>query len=132
VNSGRDRQNNSNEQTRQREAQRVGISLSYKLRDGLVVAERSSEVAMKDAFPVANVLGAERSVESVGVACLGDLDWRRAFTEDLGDGISRDEMDEQEHDGNDQPDDREGVEDALSQSFQRSVLSCWSALRGLS
>jgi len=36
----------------------------------------------------------------------------------LGDGVSRDEVDEEEYQADHQPDDRESVEDALEQDFQ--------------
>ena len=79
---------------------------------------------MQDAFPVAEVLLAERGVEAVGVARGGDVGGRRAFAEHLRDGISGDEVDEQEDEAHDQPDDGQGVEDALEDavfSFQFSV-----------
>jgi hypothetical protein len=42
----------------------------------------------------------------------------------LGDGISRNKVDQKEDERHDQPDDREGVEDALEEGFQQfSVLS---------
>jgi hypothetical protein len=94
------------------------------LRNGLVVAEGASEIAVENAFPIADVLRAEWKIEAVGVAGFGDLDRRRAFAEKLLNGISGDDVDEEEDDGDDQPDDWEGVEDALGYSSQLSVLSC--------
>ena len=64
------------EQRCQREAQRVGIALGDQARDALVVAERGAEVAVQDAFPVVDVLLAERGVEAVGVARGGDVGGR--------------------------------------------------------
>src|SRR5580700_9803910 len=80
---------------------------------------------MQDAFPVAHVLRAQRGVESIEMARFCDLDGRRAFAEDLRDGVSGNEMNEQEDGGDDQPDHGQGVEDALEEGFQRSVLSGW-------
>ena len=97
--------------------------MSYKLRDRLIVAEGTSEVAMEHAFPVANVLRAERGVEAVSMADFGDLDGRCAFSEDLLDGVSGNEMNKQEDERDDQPDDRQSVEDALEEKFQLSVPS---------
>jgi hypothetical protein len=68
---------------------------------------------VENALPVADVLRAEWEVESVGVADFGDLDGRRAFAENLLNGVSGDDVDEEENDGDDQPDDGDGIEDAL-------------------
>ena len=78
---------------------------------------------MQHAFPVVEILLAERSVEAVGVARGGDVGGRRAFAQHLLDGISGDEVDEQEDEADHQPDDWQGVEDALEEEFQLSVLS---------
>lgn len=79
---------------------------------------------MQNAFPVAEVLLAKRGVESVGVAGGGDVGGRRAFAEYLLDGVSGNEVDEQENKGDDEPDYWQGVEDALEESSQLPVLSC--------
>jgi hypothetical protein len=102
--------------------QRVGISLSYQLRNCLVVAEGASEITVENALPVADVLSTKWGVEAVGVARFCDLDRRRAFAEDLGDWISGDEMDEKKNQRHHQPDDRQGVENALEEQFQWSAL----------
>lgn len=47
-----------------------------------------------------------------------DIGGRRTFAEHLGDGISGHQMDHQEDEAHDQPDDREGVEDALEEGSQ--------------
>ena len=67
----------------QRQAQRVGITLSDKLRDALVEAQRGAQIAVEDAFPVAEILLAERRVEAVGVAGGGDVGGGRAFAQHL-------------------------------------------------
>lgn len=46
-----------------------------------------------------------------------DVGGRRAFAEHLLDGISGDEVDQQEDEANYQPEDWEGVEDALEEGF---------------
>ena len=116
TDSGGNGKNDRDEQRRQRELQRVGIALQYKVRHALVVAERGAEVAVQHAFPVADVLLAERRVEAVGVARGFDVGRRRAFAEHLLDGVSRHEMDEQEDEAYHQPDDWQGVEHALEEA----------------
>jgi hypothetical protein len=103
--------------------------LREKLRDRLVVADGAAEIAVQDAFPVAEVLFTKGGVESEGVAGGGDVGGRGAFTEHLLDGIAGDEVDQEEDQAHYQPDDWEGVEDALGYSFQLSVLSSQSAVR---
>ena len=78
---------------------------------------------MQHAFPVVEILLAERGVESVGVAGGGDVGGGRAFAEHLRDGVSGDQVDQQEDEAHDQPDYRQGVEDALEDSSQLSVPS---------
>ena len=121
-----DGEDDRDEQRRQRELQRVGIALGDEARDGLVVAKGAAEIAVQNAFPVMQVLLAERSVEAVGVARGLDVGGRRAFAEHLRDGISGDQVDEQEDEANHQPDDWEGVEDALE---ERRFSSRFSVLR---
>ena len=113
---------------RQRESQRVGIALGDQLGDGLVVANRAAEIAVQHALPVVEVLLAQRSVEAVGVASGGDVGGRGAFAEHLRDGISGDEVNQQKDKAHYEPDDRQGVEDALEDSSVSSqVLSCRSS-----
>ena len=76
-----------------------------------------------DALPVSDVLLAERGVEAVGVAGGSNIRWRRAFAEHLLDGVSGNEVDKQEDQRHDEPDHRQGVEDALEDGLQFSVLS---------
>jgi hypothetical protein len=66
---------------------------------------------------------AEQGVEAEGVAGGGDVGWRRAFAEHLLDRVSRDQVDQEEDEGHDQPDDWESIEDALEERFQLAVLS---------
>jgi hypothetical protein len=68
-------------------------------------------------------LFAERGVEAEVVAGSGDVGRRRAFAEHLLDGVSGNEMDQQEDERHDQPDDWKGVEDALEEGFQSLALS---------
>jgi hypothetical protein len=58
-------------------------------------------------------LFAERGVEPIGVASGGDVGGRGAFAEHLLDGVSGNQMDEQEDQAHDQPDHWESVEEAL-------------------
>jgi hypothetical protein len=75
--------------------------LGNELSDGLVVAEGASEIPVQNAFPVAEVLLAKGGVEAVDVAGGGDVGGRRALAEDLLDGVSGDEVDEQEDEADD-------------------------------
>jgi hypothetical protein len=61
------------------------------------------------------------------VPCGGDVGGRSTLAEQLLDGVSWDEVDEEEDEADDQPDDWEGVEDALEEGFQFSVLSSQAA-----
>ena len=110
------------EQRGQRELQRVGIALGDEVRDAVVEAEGVAEVAVEDAVPVVDVLLAERGVEAVGVARGLDVGGGRAFAEHLQDGVSGDEVDQQEDEGDDQPDDWQGVEDALEKRLRINVV----------
>ena len=92
--------------------------------DCLVVAEGAPEIPVQNAFPVAAVLLDKRGVETVSVAGGGDVGGRRAFAEYLLDGVSGDEVDEQENKGDDEPDYWQSVEDALEESSQLPALSC--------
>ena len=73
---------------------------------------------MEHTFPIADVLRAERSVKAVEMTGFCDLDGWRAFAENLRDGISGHEVNEQKDGGHDQPDHRQGVENALEEGFQ--------------
>ena len=79
---------------------------------------------MQNAFPVAEILLAKRGVEAVGVAGSGDVGGRRAFAEYLLNGISGDEVDEEEDETDDEPEDWQGIEDALEEGSQLPVLGC--------
>ena len=81
---------------------------------------------MQNAFPVPDVLLAKRSVKTIQVPRGGDICRRRTFAQHLLDGISRNEVDEQEDKADHKPDDRQSIEDALEDTFQFSVLSCRS------
>src|ERR1700733_7187195 len=92
------------------------------MRDALVIAKGWSQVAVEDAAPVVNVLLAEWSVETVEMTRGGNVGGRRAFAQHLLNGISGDEGDEQEDKTDDQPDDRQGVEDALERPRSRRSM----------
>ena len=70
--------------------QRVRIALDYKAGHALVVAERRAEVAVEDAFPVVDVLLAQRGVQAVEVARGFDVGGWGAFAQHLLDGVSGD------------------------------------------
>ena len=55
----------------------------------------------------------------------GNVSGRRAFAKHLLDRVSGDQMNEKEHEADHQPDYWQGVEDALEDGFQETVLSWW-------
>jgi hypothetical protein len=57
-------------------------------------------------------LRGERGVEAVGVAEDADVGGGGAFAEHLGNGVAGDHVDEEEDDCDNEPENREGVEDA--------------------
>jgi hypothetical protein len=75
---------------------------------------------VQHAFPVVEVLRAQRRVEAVGMARGCNVGGRRAFAEHLLDGVSGDEVNQQEDKTDYQPNDWECVEDALEEEFQIS------------
>ena len=93
ADSGGDGEDDRDEEARQREAQRVRIALRQKFGDRLVVADRAAEVAVEDAFPISDVLFAERGVEAEGVTRRGNVGRWGAFAEHLLDGVAGDEVD---------------------------------------
>ena len=56
---------------------------------------------MQHAFPVVEILLSQRGVEAIGVASGGDIGGRGAFAEHLRDGVSGDEVDQQEDQAHD-------------------------------
>ncbi len=66
------------------------------MRDALVVAERWPKVAVEHALPVAEILLTKWRIETIEVAGGGDVGGWRAFAQHLLDGISGDQMNEQE------------------------------------
>ncbi len=75
-------------------------------------AQGAAEVAVQDAPPVVEVLGGEGDVEAVGVAEAGDVGCGSAVAEHLDDGVAGDEVDHEEDDRHDDPQHRQGGEDA--------------------
>jgi len=89
----------------------VRITGEDEVRDGVVEADRVAEVAVEDSVPVVEVLLAEGLVESVGVAEGDDVGGAGTFAEHLLDGVAGDDVDQEKDDGNDQPYDRDGVDE---------------------
>jgi len=77
---------------------------------------------VEDSPPVVEVLLAEWDVEAVGVAGGLEVSSCGAFSEHLLDRVAGDEVNEQKDSRDDQPNDRERVEDALEESSQLSGL----------
>ncbi len=89
-----------------------GIGLGDQIADRFVEAQGAAEIAVENAVPIVDVLGAERNVEAVGVARRLDIGTGGAFAEHGLDGVSGDEVDEQKDHADDQPDDRQHVGEA--------------------
>jgi len=96
-----------------RERQRVRKMLEDEVEDGVVKAEGLAEVSVSDATPVAEILRVEWGVEAVGVTQDGEVGGGGAVAEHLDDGVSGNDVDEEEDDGDDQPKDGERGESAL-------------------
>ena len=73
---------------------------------------------MHYAFPVMEILLPEWFVEAKGVTRRRDVSGQSAFAEHLLDRVAGDQVYEKKDETDDQPDDREGVEDALEKGFQ--------------
>ncbi len=89
-----------------------GITLRDQAGNSLIEAQRLAKVSVEHAAPVIQILLAERDIESIGVARRLNVSGGRAFAEHLLNGIAGNEVDQQKDGGHDQPDDRQGVEDA--------------------
>src|SRR5262249_59422098 len=129
---GGKRQDDCHEQARERKAQRVRVALGQQVCNGLVVADRASEVSAQNAFPIAEVLLTKRSVETEGMTRGSDVGGRGAFAEHQLDRISGDQGDEEEDQGDYEPDDWQGVEDALEEGIQAVGSRVGVILRGAS
>jgi len=93
------------------------------MRNALVIPERWTEITVQNSFPIAEILLVERGVEAIEMSRGSDISGQRAFAEHLLNGISGDEVDQQKNQAYYQPDDWQGVEDALEERFQQPVLS---------
>src|ERR1700737_4323206 len=110
--AGGDRGRNTDEKRGDGEGERVWVTLEDKVGDGVVEAEGLAEIDAEETMPVVGVLLAERGVETVGVTEDGDVGGGGAFAEHLDDGVAGNEMDEKKDDGDDDPENRKGQEDA--------------------
>ena len=77
---------------------------------------------MHNAFPVTDVLFAQRSIKPIKVTRGGDIGRRSTFAKHLLDGISGYKVDQQENKANHQPDYWDGIENALDKWPQVLVL----------
>jgi len=87
----------------------VGVTLRDHLADALAVADGSSEVSVKDALPIIEVLLAEREIEPVSMARSLEIGDGETFTEHLLNWVSGDEVDQEEDERDDEPDHWQGV-----------------------
>jgi hypothetical protein len=114
IDSGGNRDEDPDEQRCQSERQGVGVALQDEVRDRVVQAERLTEVGVDDSAPVVEVLRVDGCVETIGVAQDGDVGGGGSFAEHLDDRVAGDEVDEKEDDGDYDPQDWEGDEDAAN------------------
>jgi hypothetical protein len=98
--------------------------LGQQLGDSLVVADGASEIAVHNALPIANILLAERCIEAISMADSRNIGGGSALAEHLSNRVSGNQVDHQEDEADHQPDDWEGVEDALEEGFQFLVPGC--------
>src|ERR1700722_8876198 len=110
AHSGRNREQHRNQKGRQSQLQGVRIALRDQVGYALVESQGRPQIAAQNAFPIVQILPAERKVEPVGVTGGLYVGYRSAFSKHLQDGIAGDQVDQQEHQRDDQPDDRQCVE----------------------
>jgi hypothetical protein len=77
-----------------------------------VEAEGLAEIAVEQAVPVIRVLDMKRQIKAVQVTEGIDVGGSGAFAEHLSDGVAGDEMDEKKDDGDDDPENGKGQQDA--------------------
>jgi hypothetical protein len=112
TDASRDGEDDADKERGEGESEGIGVALEDEVCDGVVEAKGLAEIGVEDTVPVAGVLQGEGRVEAVGVAEGGDIGGSGSFAEHLDDRVARDEMDEQEDDGDDYPEDGKGDEDA--------------------
>jgi hypothetical protein len=91
-----------------------------------VQTEGLAEVGVEDSAPVVEVLRMDRGVEAIGMAQDRDVGGGGAFAKHLDDGVARNQVDQEEDDGDYDPENRERDEDAadgFGKSDQLSVVS---------
>ena len=112
THAGGNREQYGYQQRCQGQLQRVWIALGDESADVLVETQRRAEIAVQHAFPVIDILLAERDIEAVGVAGGLDIGRRRAFSQHLQDGIAGDQVDQQKDQRDHEPDYRQRVQHA--------------------
>ncbi len=120
--AGRYSEDQRKKQRREREFEGIGIALQDEVGDGIEQSEGLTEVAVEDAAPVVEILLAEGAVEAVLVAEEFEVGRAGAFAEHLLHGVAWDQVDEQEDEGDDQPEDGDGVEETLDERAQREPV----------
>jgi hypothetical protein len=93
----------ADDQRERGELQGGGIVFEDQARDGALEANGLTEIAVGEAAEIANVLHADRGVEAEGVAELLEIFGAGAFAQHLLDGIAGDDVGEEKHHGQDQP-----------------------------
>ena len=92
------------------QGQRVGIALRYEVGDCVVEADGAAQVAVQHAVPIMEILPPKRLIEAVLMAQGRQVRVRCALAQHLLDGIAGNQVNEQKHQRDHQPDDgkREG------------------------
>jgi hypothetical protein len=86
-----------------------------------VQAEGLAEVSVEGVAPVEEILGVYREIKFQGVAKGGDVRCGGAFAKHLDNGVSGDEVDEEEDDGDDHPEDGERDQNAADGFGEREL-----------
>lgn len=108
------------------ESDGVRVALEDDLADILIETDGDAEISGENAVPVTDILLRDGEVESVGVARGLEVGGGSAFAEHLEDGVAGHKVDQKKNDGDDQPEDGEGVEEAGCEGAeQMSKLVSW-------
>ena len=105
-------------------------ALENLLCDRLIVAQGHTEIAMQQTLKKRAVLNQERPVESQTLAQLVHFFRRRAFAQHGGGGITRNEVDECEHERGYADQDRNGQHEPSDEVLKHRDEDAASALRG--
>ena len=120
THAGRNREQHRHQQRRQGQLQGVGITLGNQARDALVETQRWAKIAVQHAFPVVQILPAQRKIKAVGMAGGLHVGYGSAFSQHLKNGIAGHEVNQKEHERDDQPYHWQRVQDAEGKVSEHS------------